>query len=35
MDEDSNVAVIIGFIIVMTATIAVLQISGTIHLPGL
>jgi hypothetical protein len=35
MHEDSNVAVILAFIIVMTATIALLQISGTIHLPGL
>jgi len=35
MDEDSNVAVILAFIVVMTATIALLQISGTIHLPGL
>jgi hypothetical protein len=33
MHEDSNVAVILAFIVVMTATIALLQISGTIHLP--
>jgi hypothetical protein len=35
MDEDSNVSVIVGFIIVVTATIALLQISGAIHIPGL
>jgi hypothetical protein len=35
MPEDSNVAVILASIIVMTATVALLQISGTIHLPGL